>query len=125
MEKGSLYYYGGNYDYYREKKTRTLPQKTDTRAGKKSEKQRINRTALPKKTSGKYIYEMESLEASIAQLENKLKALNKDMEDNAESADKLLELYNQQSALKFELEKKYKRWEEVSEIVEQASSPFC
>ncbi len=118
MEDKRLKYYAGNYEYYREQKKREISQKEAAKARSKNEKQKMVRTTgRPKKASPKHIYEMEKLEACIEKLENNLNTLNKDMEFNANDADKLLELYNQQSALKLDLSEKYERWEKVSEIV--------
>ena len=56
---------------------------------------------------------------SITELENKLNDIGDEMQLHATDAGKLLELFNMQKDLQAELDSKYMRWSEVTELIER------
>lgn len=122
MNDGSLNYYSGNYEYFRNLKAKEQMQKavskeTANEKSKKVVKSRTPKSRTVKKANIRYLDELRKLEAFIDKLENELDIVKEDMTKYTDNAEKLLYLYNQQSILENALLDKYEELEEISGIV--------
>ena len=124
IKDGKIRYYEGNYDYYRELKEKENINIDKAAAGicDKVKKTQREKEKLSKNLGKKLANELAELELSINELENRLNNIRDEMQLHASDADKLLELFNMQKDLQEELDRKYTRWSEVTELIEREQS---
>ena len=117
-EGGQIRRYYGNYSEYLE--TRQEEKKSaDHKKKEASAQEETRRNNRKRKLSYKEKQEWESIEDDIANLEERLEQLSKDIETNASDSEKVQELYATQEQVEQELETKMERWEELSLIIEE------
>lgn len=121
IEDRTLRYYGGNYEYYRESRTKEREaQKVPLTLQKSSVpkddtvKKKVKDTV---RVPQKYLMESEELEMTIAVLEEEQEAIAKSMETSASDVAELSKLYERNQQLEQELMAAYERWEELALIV--------
>lgn len=115
VNKG-LVYYAGNYDYYREAIAKGIGIEVIKSKPVKKEADKVRKTTT-KKPSQKYHLELEKLEIRIEALEQEQKEVTESMAEHATDVERLYQLHERTEELKVDLEVCYKRWEELTEIV--------
>lgn len=111
--------YIGNYDYYLEKKdilTPVLQNAADVSSGPSAQKLDWQKKKEQQAAQRKKENELKKCEARIAELEDKIKALDNEMShsDVATNVAKLQELAKDREEAERELEELYNKWEELS-----------
>jgi ATP-binding cassette subfamily F protein 3 len=121
IKDGKIRYYEGNYNYYRERKEKENINTYKTAADicNKVKKTQREKEKSSKNLGKRLANELAELELSITELENKLNDIGDEMQLHATDAGKLLELFNMQKDLQAELDSKYMRWSEVTELIER------
>ncbi len=121
--KGHVQQYEGGYTDYLEAKRRrgtdtagTAVQNEKSAAGQKDWKKNQPRKL---KFSYKEQREYETIDDDIAALENKLKAIERQIEANATNSVKLKELLEEQEKTQKELDEKTERWVYLNDLAEQ------
>ncbi|MCT8975155.1 ABC-F type ribosomal protection protein [Clostridium sp. CX1] len=107
--------YYGNYEYYREKKDESSKNKIEP-LNKEKEKKLKDKANTKKQLSNNKIKEAEMLEKTVAELEEKLKAINNEMVDSGSNYDKLLELEKERVGVQAELDSTLEKWMEIESL---------
>ncbi|HIT06106.1 MAG TPA: ABC-F family ATP-binding cassette domain-containing protein [Candidatus Scybalocola faecipullorum] len=121
---GKLVQYEGGYTDYLEAKQRRQKAEADVQ-GQKPESEKAKNTARvrnrPEKLKFTYAQqkEFETIDEDIEALEQKVGALEKDMELNATNSAKLFELMTQKEAAEKALEEKMDRWVYLNELYQK------
>ncbi len=116
---GKIRGFAGDYSAYLESAKREEAEKAETRASEKVQNVKNDpadlKTDAPKKLSFKEKREFETLEISIAESENRLSEIERELLEFATDAYKLNELITEQQKLSEKLEADTERWLELSE----------
>jgi ABC transport system ATP-binding/permease protein len=115
---GQVQIYSGNYADYLDKREEKSAAKESRPAAEKPAQQKPKQETKKKFTYGEQ-REYESIEGEIAQLEEKIAALDDQMAAAATDYVKLQELMEQKSALEEKLEERTERWLYLEELAEQ------
>ncbi|PYZ92339.1 multidrug ABC transporter ATP-binding protein [Salipaludibacillus keqinensis] len=111
-------YFGSYSEWLAEEKEKEVSQPVVSQSNVKPSNQ-PNKKAKPKKLSYKDQQEWNSIEDTIAQLEEKLESIGKEIEETGSDFDKARDLFEAQKLTEEELEKAMERWTELSMIVEE------
>ena len=115
---GQVQIYSGNYADYLDKREEKSAAKESRPAAEKPAQQKPKQETKKKFTYGEQ-REYESIEGEIAQLDEKIAALDDQMAAAATDYVKLQELMEQKSALEEKLEERTERWLYLEELAEQ------
>ncbi len=117
-DEGKIDEYPGNYSAYLERieQAEAEIRSADKEAGNKiQEIVEETKNDAPKKLSYKEKQEYERLEGNIAEAEDRLPKIDKELLEFATDSHKLNELYNEKQTLEKNLEKNLARWGELAE----------
>lgn len=113
----------GNYTEYlevrREEKERADEKEKQEQRMKKKGQQEQGKKDRPKKLSYKEQKEWDTIEDNIAELEEKITVVQKEIEMAGSDAGRVQDLYKEQQTLEELLEKAMERWTELSLLVEE------
>lgn len=118
---GRVQIYSGNYADYLDKRDEESAPKESRPAADKPVQQKPRQEAKRKFTYGEQ-REYESIEGELAELEEKIAALDGQMAASATDYVKLQELMEQKSALEQKLEERTERWLYLEELAEQIAA---
>lgn len=112
IEDKMLKNYSGNYEYYKEKKNELEKKKLCKLEKEKQEKKKIKnkvKKAIEKNKKNK----SQQLENVIQGMENQLKSLKIEMNENGDNYDKLLELEEKRKEIQEQLDNNIEKWMEI------------
>lgn len=118
---GRVQIYSGNYADYLDKRDEEAAPKESRPAADKPVQQKPRQETKRKFTYGEQ-REYESIEGELAELEEKIAALDGQMAASATDYVKLQELMEQKSALEQKLEERTERWLYLEELAEQIAA---
>lgn len=112
VEGKKIINYQGNYEYYREKKNELMRNKIEAPKEEKIDKQKSVEKSKNRVDSNK-LKRAERLENTIHELEEKLKDIDIEMQNNGEEYEKLLELDKERANIQEELDITIEKWMEI------------
>lgn len=119
-ENGRLVQYEGGYTDYLEKSSHKVLETKSKKSEKDNKGKKFQKNHQPKlKFTYKEQREYETIDDDIAQIEAKIEALDKEMEECASQYSKLTEITEEKESLENQLEEKMDRWVYLNDLAEK------
>lgn len=110
IEEHSFKSYAGNYDFYKEEKSKQLKEKIQESEKKKEKPKRVRYVDENKKRQEN----IAEIEAKISSLEEEISGIDKTMSIESTDYEKLNKLFNKKSEIQKELDEAIKVWEDLN-----------
>lgn len=110
LVNGRIREYGGNYEYYRERKALELQTSSDPVKAPMKKQQHGKQVS---ETASRSKRKQDELETRIHELEGTIKDINRELEELADDYEALQKLYEERVSIEGELERLYDEWADL------------
>lgn len=110
LVNGRIREYGGNYEYYRERKALELQTSSDPVKAPMKKQQNGKQVS---ETASRSKRKQDELETRIHELEGTIKDINRELEELADDYEALQKLYEERVSIEGELERLYDEWADL------------